>query len=61
MGYPCIYNYSKDCDACDRCEKQPVLNCDQCDKPIYKDEIYFEIDNEVYCEECLIDTFGHYA
>lgn len=61
MGYPCIYNYSKDCDACGHCGKQPVLNCDQCDKPIYEGDLYFEIDNEVYCEECVIDIFGAYA
>ena len=60
MGYMYIYQ-NKDCDACGACEQQPIFNCDQCDAPIYEGDLYYEIDNEVYCEECVIDIFGAYA
>ena len=34
--------------------KLPV--CDKCGKPI-NDDIYFDIDGEVLCEECLRDLY----
>lgn len=30
--------------------------CERCGKPI--DERYFEIDNEILCEDCMDDEYG---
>ena len=35
-------------------EKLPV--CSVCEEPI-QDEFYFDIDGEIFCEDCLIDNY----
>ena len=46
----CIYQ-----DEQDRwLEKLPV--CSVCGEPI-QDDFLFDVDDELYCEECMIDTF----
>lgn len=62
MGYPCYYNYNKSCDACGHCNHNDdnKLCCCICENPIEEDEMYFEIDNDVYCRECLEDIYGRY-
>lgn len=61
MSYPCILNQNKECIGCGDCEMHPKFLCDQCDKPIYEGDLYYEIDNEVICEECTKDKYGNYA
>ena len=31
--------------------------CDRCGKPI-NDDRYFDIEGEILCENCMIDTYG---
>lgn len=31
--------------------------CEKCGKHI-QDDIYFEINNEILCEDCLVDEYG---
>lgn len=31
--------------------------CEKCGKPI-QDEIYFFVNNEIRCEDCMIDEYG---
>lgn len=60
MSYMCVKK-NKECDNCGNCDKQPKLLCEQCESPIYEDDLYYLIGNEVYCEECVKETFGIYA
>lgn len=39
-------------------EKLPV--CSHCGDPI-QEEYYFEIDGEMYCEDCMNDLFKRYT
>ena len=43
-----------DREQCRREARLPV--CENCGHPIY-DEHYFEIDNEILCEECVIERY----
>ena len=34
--------------------------CEKCGERIY-DEHYFDVDGEIYCEECMIEKFRKYT
>ena len=61
MSYRCKINGTQECIGCGYCEEQPKLRCDQCDKPIYEGDLYYYIDEEYFCEDCVKDIFGAYA
>jgi hypothetical protein len=49
----------RDFDRYDRQMSQleaKLPQCEKCGRPIH-DDIYFEIDNEILCEECMKDLF----
>lgn len=33
---------------------KPVLSCDECGEDIYPGEIYYKIDGDCICEECIV-------
>jgi formylmethanofuran dehydrogenase subunit E len=33
--------------------EKPRFECILCDSPIYKDDIYYELDGEIFCRHCI--------
>lgn len=62
MGYPCYYNYNKNCDACGYCQEsnEHQVCCSECGRAIEENEMYFEIDDDILCRECTEDIYGRY-
>ena len=44
-------------DAAQSAWEAKLPQCEKCGKHI-QDEIYFDIDNEILCEECVTDLYG---
>jgi len=42
-------------------EDKPKLICCECECGIYEGDLYFEIDNKIYCETCTEDEYGRLA
>lgn len=61
MALVCKYG-NKECDGCMRCFDNEVkpddVVCSICGQPIT--DKYYEIDDLVYCEECMQDEFTRY-
>lgn len=52
-----------DFDRLDRAQAEweaRLPQCEKCGKPI-QDDIYFEIDNEILCEECVHDLYAKFT
>lgn len=62
MSYACIYG-GKECDGCMKCydDDHAKIHCSVCESGIYEGDLYFEINGEIYCEDCARDEFGCYA
>lgn len=43
-----------------RCPNAPepsiVYECSCCGEPIYEGDTYYDVDSNVWCEECILDT-----
>lgn len=60
--YEMIPDYNDLFDAYDRKqarEEARLPHCDCCGEPIW--EKYYEINGEIYCEECLEKNFSHWV
>lgn len=61
MGSSCIYNNQEECDPRDcnnkNCSRSSFdkLKCCICDEII--EDVYYEINNNILCEECMNDIF----
>lgn len=44
-------------DAMTAQKEAQLPKCEKCGEPI-NDDIYFEIDGEILCEECMHDRYG---
>lgn len=44
--YPCISN-------CPNHVEEPVCSCDICGEDIFQGQLYYEIDSQNICEECI--------
>lgn len=42
-------------------EEKPVHECCICGKGIYEGMDYYEVDDEAYCEDCMVDSFRKVA
>lgn len=61
MGYPCIYNAFKDCDACGNCKKESqedILVCENCEEVIQ--DYYYDINGEILCNDCMNKKYGKF-
>lgn len=38
-------------------ENRPCLHCVLCGQPLYEGDTYFDIQDEVWCEDCAMDEF----
>ena len=47
--YPCAA-------GCPNNDDEPLFYCRICDSPIYAGEDYYEIDDTIYCEDCVHDS-----
>lgn len=34
-------------------DEEPVMDCDECEQPIYEEEYYYEFHGEIFCEDCV--------
>lgn len=60
MGYMCFY-HNKECDKCDECNRDDNdIFCNNCECLIKEGELYFEIDNSIFCKECTEYIYGKY-
>lgn len=41
-------------------DEEPTLICCECYQTIGANEKYYEIDGNIYCDECIDDLFGHW-
>jgi len=61
MSYMCIKS-NKECDGCQDCKQKDIeelIYCDICDSEI--EEVYFDIDGCIYCEECVNSLFRRFV
>lgn len=42
-------------------DEKAEYQCSCCECEIYEGEVYFEIEEEIYCEDCLNDIFKRWA
>lgn len=42
-------------------EKESDIKCCICEYNIYEGDLYYEVNDEVYCEDCAREEFGKYA
>lgn len=56
MAYHCVFNESKECDGCGRCNGEVVFYCDSCENEIYDGETCYEICGYIYCEDCINES-----
>ncbi len=42
-------------------EAHAVFSCDYCYRGLYEGDEYYDIEGEVYCEDCLKDNFRKFA
>ena len=61
MAYRCKLNQVNECIGCQECLEEPELRCSVCDSPIYEGDYYYNISEDIYCEDCLKDLFEHIA
>ena len=41
-------------------EPETKCKCSHCGEPLYYDDEYWELDDEIYCEDCAVDWLsGH--
>ena len=57
MSYPCIHNYSKECDSCGCCKEfgEKDLICDICGEIITED--YYKINDKLVCNICINEVY----
>lgn len=42
---------------CPNATEPPIVyKCSWCNEPIYEGDIYYDINDNVWCEECIIDA-----
>ena len=67
MSYKCIIGHKIECDGCGDCKRiylngipiEPQLTCDYCENHIEENAIYYKINNEILCKDCLDDMYGY--
>ena len=59
MGYSCKLTCSKECDGCGACMPQEdyVLYCDHCGREVEDLEIYSQIGDHAFCQECVDNSW----
>ena len=60
MAYTCILGHRCECNGCGKCQyqEQPIVHCSWCDEEIHMGEVYYSINNEMICEDCIEDCKG---
>lgn len=58
MGYICVKSKGE-CECCGECSHGKFIECSKCEKQIYVDNEYYEIDNDILCIDCVFDLYGH--
>ena len=41
------------CPNAPECKEEPVITCDVCGKFVYDGDVYYDIDGDFWCEECI--------
>ena len=45
--------------GCPNYDEEPLMYCEGCDKPIYQDDVYYEVNDIILCEDCIYDCMRH--
>lgn len=61
LGYRCIKNGAKECDACGECQEKGLFTCENCNCEIFEDDEYYEIGGQILCEDCVRDIYRRFA
>lgn len=55
MAYTCILGRKRECDGCGKCQESVIAHCDWCNSEISSGDVYYLLDNETICEDCIAD------